>query len=1085
MTSLAIKPVALARLNCVRKSWLSASLLTLLAGGLPSLGRAQAVSYSAPIVITKGGTYTGNYQSLSSGTPCVRIATSEPVILEGCTFSGAGDLIKAGEGVDLTVRNCTGQGLTPTVDGQARGRFLDTYRAKNLTIEHNSFTQTSGIVVNRWSGSGQPGQTLTVRYNRVRNIDGRWRNSGSTRSSFLILNTVTRISGIDISYNEVINTANESLVEDNINLYNSSGTSQSAIRIHDNFVRGAYPFPATAAKFTGTGLTTDGNANTLAEAAGYIEADHNQFVGTANAAMNIAAGHDIYYHDNRLVTSGYLPNGQRLYAGWAALGVFNYYNQPSSVYFNNRIQNNTIGYVSWNSNFPYTDRLDLSPGACGPCTGTIHLPNPITTATEDAEATLWQAKLQQAGVTVGPLSNTTTPPVVTVPVSNNGVVVNPSFEQDGAGVDSPAGWLTWVGSGTPASVDYTEAYGGAHSGTYHGTHWRNTGAYEVYTYQTVKGLTNGTYTLSAWVKSGGGQFLAQLQAMNFGAGTLSTAITATNGNWVQVSVSDIRVTNGQCEIGFYSKAKSDQFIYFDDVALAPQTSTNKATTVTLAATSNLVLGKALTLSATASDTDGTIRQVEFFNGSTSLGTTTTAPFQLNWTPSIIGLYSLTARATDNSGASTTSAAVPVLVAIPSLGSNLGSSNGNGVVVNPSFEQDGAGVDSPAGWLTWVGSGTPASVDYTEAYGGAHSGTYHGTHWRNTGAYEVYTYQTVTGLANGTYTFSAWVKSGGGQPVAQLQAKNFGAGTLSTAITATNGNWVQVSVSDIRVTNGQCEIGFYSKAKSDQFIYFDDVALAPQTTQQTAVVTTSSVGNFSFEDDNAGVLAPRQWLTRTGGSTQAYASYSESYPNARTGTYHGTHYRPENYQIYTYQTVTGLANGTYTLSAWVKSTGGQPVAQLQAQNYGGSVLGVTVPASPTEWVQITIPNVNVTNGQCEVGIYSQANGGQWLHFDDITLLPTTASSAKSTPAAFEASVTPALYPNPANNQVVFTTKVAQESTVSIVITDLQGNTLVTYQRKAVAGENQFTLETNKLADGLYILRILGSNTTSAQRLEIKH
>ncbi|WP_233636145.1 right-handed parallel beta-helix repeat-containing protein, partial [Hymenobacter setariae] len=477
-------------------------MLTLLAGGLPTLSHAQAVSYAAPIVITKGGTYTGNYQSLSSGTPCVRIATSEPVILEGCTFSGAGNLIEAGEGADLTVRNCIGQGLTPTVNDQAPGRFLDTYRAKQLTIEHNAFTQTSGIVVNRWSGSGQPGQTLTVRYNRVRNIDGRWRNGGSTRSSFLILNTVTHIPGVDISYNEVINTANESLVEDNINLYNSSGTSQSAIRIHDNFVRGAYPFPATANKFTGTGLTTDGDASTLAEAAGYIEADHNQFVGTANAAMNIAAGHDIYYHDNRLVTSGYLPNGQRLNAGWAALGVFNYYNQPSSVYFNNRIQNNTIGYVSWNSNFPYTDRLDLSPGACAPCTGTIHLPNPITTATEDAEATLWQTKLQQAGVTVGPISATTpAPPVVTVPATGKGQIVNPSFEQDGAEVDAPTGWLTSVGNGSPTSVDYTEAYGGAHSGTYHGTHWRNSGAYEVYTYQTVTGLANGTYSLSAWVKS--------------------------------------------------------------------------------------------------------------------------------------------------------------------------------------------------------------------------------------------------------------------------------------------------------------------------------------------------------------------------------------------------------------------------------------------------------------------------------------------------------------------------------------------------------------------------------------------------------
>nr|GFA57996.1 hypothetical protein [Tanacetum cinerariifolium] len=590
--------------------------------------------------------------------------------------------------------------------------------------------------------------------------------------------------------------------------------------------------------------------------------------------------------------------------------------------------------------------------------------------------------------------NATTPPVVTAPVSSNGAVVNPSFELDGTGVDAPTGWSTWVGNGTPAAVDYTEAYGGAHSGTYHGTHWRNAGAYEVYTYQTVKGLANGTYAFSAWVKSSGGQ----------------------------------------------------PYIYFDDVTLTPQT--GAAPTVTLAASSNLVLGRALTLNATATDTDGSISKVEFFNGSTSLGT------------------------------STTSTAVAVLVAVPII---IAPTSSNGVV-NPSFELDGTGVDAPTGWSTWVGNGTPAAVDYTEAYGGAHSGTYHGTHWRKAGAYEVYTYQTVTGLANGTYAFSAWVKSSGGQPTAQLQAKNYGGNDLTTNITATNGSWVQVTVSGINVSNGQCEIGFYSQAKNDQSIYFDDVTLAPQTT----LTATNSVGNFSFEDDNAGVSTPRQWLTQTGGSTQANASYSEAYPNAHTGTYHGTHYRPEAYQIYTYQTVTGLPNGTYSVSAWVKSSGGQPVAQLRAQNYGGGSLNAAIPASTNTWVQVTIGSVNVTNGQCEIGIYSQANAGQWLYFDDISLAPAAATGATADLAINkEVAVTPALYPNPANDQVTLTTTVSQESSVTIVITDLQGNTMASYQRNAVVGENQFVLDTNNLANGLYILRVQGSDATSAQRLEVKH
>ena len=253
-----------------------------------------------------------------------------------------------------------------------------------------------------------------------------------------------------------------------------------------------------------------------------------------------------------------------------------------------------------------------------------------------------------------------------------------------------------------------------------------------------------------------------------------------------------------------------------------------------------------------------------------------------------------------------------------------------------------------------------------------------------------------------------------------------------------------------------------------------------------VVTPSSVGNYSFEDDQAAAAAPRQWLTQTGGSTQANASYSESYPNAHTGTYHGTHYRPEAYQIYTYQTITGLINGTYSLSAWVKSTGGQPVAQLRAQNYGGSSLSTAIPASIDTWVLVTIPSVNVTNGQCEVGIYSQANAGQWLHFDDITLVATTGSSAKTAlSTSGEAAAVPALYPNPANDQFTLTTTVSQSAAITVLITDLQGNTLASYQRKAIAGENKFVIDTNNLANGLYILRTQGGDTPTVQRLEVKH
>jgi Domain of unknown function (DUF1929)/Bacterial Ig domain len=67
----------------------------------------------------------------------------------------------------------------------------------------------------------------------------------------------------------------------------------------------------------------------------------------------------------------------------------------------------------------------------------------------------------------------------------------------------------------------------------------------------------------------------------------------------------------------------------------------------------------ITITANASDSDGTVRKVEFFAGTAKLGEAATAPYSFVWHKSGPGTYPLTARATDNQGAATTSATVTV------------------------------------------------------------------------------------------------------------------------------------------------------------------------------------------------------------------------------------------------------------------------------------------------------------------------------------------------------------------------------------------------------------------------------------------
>ena len=65
--------------------------------------------------------------------------------------------------------------------------------------------------------------------------------------------------------------------------------------------------------------------------------------------------------------------------------------------------------------------------------------------------------------------------------------------------------------------------------------------------------------------------------------------------------------------------------------------------------------------ANASDSDGFVRQVEFYSGSVLIGRSTNGLFSFQWTNQIPGIYNLTAVATDNDTARGTSAPVTIII----------------------------------------------------------------------------------------------------------------------------------------------------------------------------------------------------------------------------------------------------------------------------------------------------------------------------------------------------------------------------------------------------------------------------------------
>ncbi len=72
-------------------------------------------------------------------------------------------------------------------------------------------------------------------------------------------------------------------------------------------------------------------------------------------------------------------------------------------------------------------------------------------------------------------------------------------------------------------------------------------------------------------------------------------------------------------------------------------------------------GASITITASASDLDGNIASVAFYDGAVLLGTENTAPYSFDWPNAGVGTHSITAVATDNAGGQTTSGVVTVTV----------------------------------------------------------------------------------------------------------------------------------------------------------------------------------------------------------------------------------------------------------------------------------------------------------------------------------------------------------------------------------------------------------------------------------------
>ncbi|HEY6533714.1 MAG TPA: hypothetical protein VIY72_15500 [Acidimicrobiales bacterium] len=364
---------------------------------------APAVSYDAPLTIRSGGVYVGSWTALT-------VDTTEAVTIRNAAFKGAdGNLLTLGSGANVTVEDSYFEGRR-AADNDYRAIWAPE-GVGSLTVRNNDFVGIAAIKVQNASGS------IRILNNRARDIIGDPANgsrpgyvNGGGYAQFVQLAWLSSPNA-EIAWNEVINVPERSRVEDNISLYDAGGASAAApMRIHDNFVWGAFPLNSTVVQdYSGGGIMLgDGDSGR----ARHVVVEDNQVVGTTNYGISIVCGTAQIVRNNTVLSSGRQADGQALAAANTGLGLWHPDYCSNS---GNTMTDNRVGWVRWeNSRWPCAGcRADWwAPDAGANTFANTSIEGEITYASEQAEYQAWVAKSagQRVGRAAGPLSTTTTGP---------------------------------------------------------------------------------------------------------------------------------------------------------------------------------------------------------------------------------------------------------------------------------------------------------------------------------------------------------------------------------------------------------------------------------------------------------------------------------------------------------------------------------------------------------------------------------------------------------------------------------------------------------------------------------------------------
>ena len=558
---------------------------------------------------------------------------------------------------------------------------------------------------------------------------------------------------------------------------------------------------------------------------------------------------------------------------------------------------------------------------------------------------------------------------------NNNYVKNGSFDADRVSSTALAGWTNQVTKGkSPINNNGTTTTGKYALRLGDSTDFSCSISQTIQSNQYVA-LPDGTYDMSAKIKNGGNFQKLQMYAES-GDVSMSNDIAQEQSEWTTVTMKNVTVSGGKVTVGFQAEGEANAWCNIDDITFVKSADAVETGKISGTISSDLT-GENLILRAQSETGDIYTKTILLDGEKTEYSFDSLKP----------GKYTISAELDgveiegQNSSVEVTSgqSVSGIDFSVKNLSGNIA-----GSVTSGDVALAGVTVSLKQGDTVVAQTETDESGVYK--FRMIPAGTY-------TLTFEKGTYETVSDV-------EIQVTKGEETSVSSQEMKRV-SGALSGFVFLTDGTPVSNASVLLKKTDNRADSLTYT-AQTDENGKLALNGVVPGTYQ--AIVTSGSLtavkSNIVITENKETtmpVVMSKEQITVPNGDFETKWSAKRTIPNwslEGTGAYlenkapyagktRISFWSSSAFLGHIYQTLTGLENGTYYVTAMIKGDYADgDESYLYAKDSEGNVIAKQdMPISENDWIKVGIP-VKVTDGTMTIGVYGKLSGSMWMNLDNV-------------------------------------------------------------------------------------------------------